>query len=62
MDELARLEPYVGKEKIIEVWGHQIGKSWIVLEKVVDDERKKDKSSEKWKAFKDMGEETVKKI
>lgn len=61
MDELARLTPYIKKEKIIETWGTPMGKSWIILEKLVDDVRTQDVNLKKWKAFKDMAKEAIKK-
>lgn len=61
MDELARLKWYVGKEKIIEVWGHQMGKSWIILEKLVDNVRIEDGFEKKWKAFEDTAKEAIEK-
>lgn len=56
MDELARLTPYIKKEKIIETWGNPMGKSWIILEKLVDDVRTQDKNLKKWKAFQRLAE------
>ncbi len=61
MDELARLEWYVDKEKIIETWGIPMGKSWIILEKLVHDKRKHDNNENKWDAFKKIGEEAAQK-
>ena len=59
MDELAHLKWYVGKKKIIESWGHQMGKSWIILEKFVSDVRTQDGYLKKWKAFEYLAEEAI---
>ena len=66
MDELAHLKSYVGEEKIIEVWGIPMGKSWMILgETVVKDERNKDKRNKspekKWNAFQHLAEKAIEK-
>ena len=59
MDELAHLKWYVSKKKIIETWGHQMGKSWIILEKLVGDVRTQDRYLKKWKAFEGLAKEAI---
>jgi hypothetical protein len=53
MDQLARLEPYLGRKTILEVWGNQLGKAWMILQKTIDEERKYHKK--KWDAFEHLG-------
>ena len=61
MDELARLVPYISKENVLETWDYPLGKSWMILEPTVRDEREKTYHPDKWEAFKDLGEQAVRK-
>jgi hypothetical protein len=61
MDELAHLKWYVGKKKIIETWGLQMGKSWMILKKLVDEVRRQDTHPEKWNAFERFAKIAIKK-
>ena len=60
MNELARLEPYLGEDKILDTWGYPLGKSWMILEETVKAEQKYQPN--KWKSFKDLGETAKKKF
>jgi len=62
MDELARLEPYLGSKKIIDTWGYPLGKSWMILEATVNAERKSTYHLAKWNAFMELGGEAVKRL
>ena len=59
MDELAHLKWYVGEKKIMETWGYQMGKSWIILEKLVGDVRTRDRYLKKWKAFEGLAKKAI---
>ena len=61
MDELARLVLYISKENVLETWSYPLGKSWMILEPTVRDEREKTYHPDKWEAFKDLGEQAVRK-
>ena len=62
MDELARLIPYVKREKIIETWGVPMGKSWMILENFIIDEINREAPHiMKWTPFEDLCKEAVEK-
>ena len=61
MDELAHLKWYVGEEKIIKEWGHQMAKAWKMLEKFVECVRNEEGYLKKWKAFEDLAKKAAKK-
>lgn len=58
MDELARLADYLGEEKMIEVWGFQMAKSWLILKKFVKAKREKD-GFNKWDAFERLTKKAI---
>ncbi|MCK5270201.1 MAG: hypothetical protein KAJ46_05420 [Sedimentisphaerales bacterium] len=62
MDELARLEPYLGSKTIIDTWGYPLGKSWMILEETVNEERDSTYHPTKWGAFMELGREAVKRL
>ena len=59
MDELAWLRHYgLSDRKILEAWGKPMGKAWIVLEKVIEEQRSVD--AEKWKNFEEIAIKAIK--
>jgi len=59
MDELAGLKQFYFKKKIIKYWGIQMGKSCLILENFINDERKHNKN--KWDNFVDIAKKSIKK-
>jgi hypothetical protein len=62
MDELCRLEPYLGKSKMLSTWDDPIGKTWFVAQSWVKKERDICNWSTKWDAFEKIGTEALKKL
>ena len=60
MDELCHLAPYVGKKRILVVFGVQLGKLWMVLRATVKEEQNNWQPG-KWLAFECLGEKARKK-
>ena len=55
IDEFVRLAPYLGKRRMLEVWGDPLAKAWLVLQPLVHEERELTGWSEKWDAFVKVG-------
>src|SRR5437899_1359686 len=55
LDEFARLIPYLPKQTALGIWGVPFAKAWLVLERIVNDERKKCRWPNKWNAFARLG-------
>jgi hypothetical protein len=48
LDEFARLESYIGRRRLIQIWGDPLAKAWILLEPLMADERIRAHAPEKW--------------
>jgi len=59
MDEFARLAPYLGKRKMLAIWGDPLAKAWLVLKPLVEAERDKAHWKEKWDAFQALGDQAL---
>src|SRR5436305_686507 len=55
LDEFVRLAPYLGRRRMLAVWGDPLAKAWLVLEVRVSEERKTTGWSNKWDAFEKIG-------
>ena len=59
IDEFVRLAPYLGKRKMLAVWGDPLAKAWLVLEPLVSEERKATAWPTKWDAFEKFGKKAL---
>jgi hypothetical protein len=59
IDEFVRLAPYLGRRRMLAVWGDPLAKAWFLLEPLVRDERKAAGWSTKWDAFERLGKEAL---
>lgn len=59
VDEFVRLAPYLGRRKMLSVWGDSLAKAWLVLEPLVDNERKATSWPPKWNAFEKFGKRAL---
>lgn len=55
VDEFVRLAPYLGKRRMLRVWGDPLAKAWLVLEPLVRLERDRTAWPAKWDAFERFG-------
>ena len=55
VDEFVRLAPYLGKGRMLRVWGDPLAKAWVVLEPLVRKERDRTAWQTKWDAFERLG-------
>jgi hypothetical protein len=63
MDEFARLVPFLGIQMMLDTWDDPLAKAWVVLERVVNDERtSKTDWSKKWKGFEEIGRQALAKL
>ena len=64
MDELARLVPFLGEEKVLETWDNPFARLWNKLEKFIEFERSPAKANwpEKWLPFEDIGKKAKDRI
>lgn len=60
LDEFVRLAPYLGQRRMLRVWGNPIAKAWLILEPLVQKERKKSLWLTKWDAFEQLGKKALK--
>lgn len=60
VDEFVRLAPYLGKRKMLRVWGDPLAKAWLVLESLVRRERDRTGWPTKWDAFEEFGKKALK--
>jgi len=59
VDEFVRLAPYLGRRRMLAVWGDPLAKAWIVLHTLVDEERKDSGWQTKWDAFEKLGRKAL---
>ena len=59
MDEIARLAPYLGKNRFLKTYYDPLGKCWVVLEKLVKKERELCGWKNKWNEFEALGKKAV---
>lgn len=62
MDEFAHLAPFLGVKKVLAVWDDPLAKAWVVLQEIVNKERKDTKWPEKWMGFSTIGQEALDKV
>jgi hypothetical protein len=55
VDEFVRLAPYLGRRRMLKVWGDPLAKAWLVLEPLVRKERDRTAWQTKWDAFETFG-------
>ena len=55
LDEFARLAPYLGRRRMLKVWGDPLAKAWLVLEPLVSEEREMTGFQDKWGGFEKAG-------
>jgi hypothetical protein len=59
IDEFVRLAPYLGKRKMLAIWGDPLAKAWLVLEPLVTEERSTTSWPTKWDAFEKFGRKAL---
>ncbi len=59
VDEFVRLSPYLGRRRMLAVWGDPLAKAWVVLEPLVAEERRATSWPTKWDAFEKIGSEAL---
>jgi hypothetical protein len=59
MDEFVRLATYLGKRKMLAVWGDFLAKAWVVLKPIVDEERQATAWPTKWDAYEKFGSKAL---
>lgn len=57
-DEFVRLAPYLGRRRMLSVWGEPLAKAWVVLEPLVNEERRVAWPA-KWDAFESVGQSAL---
>jgi hypothetical protein len=62
MDEFAYLVPYLGKDKVLNIWADPLAKAWIVLDPIVQQERKDCEWPTKWSGFEKLGKAALQKL
>ena len=55
LDEFAGLVPYLGRRRMLKVWGDPLAKAWLVLEPLVTKERDGTGFQDKWGDFQKAG-------
>jgi hypothetical protein len=55
VDEFVRLAPYMGRRRMLAVWGDPLAKAWLLLESRVIEERNSCGWQDKWNAFQRVG-------
>jgi hypothetical protein len=59
VDEFVRLAPYLGRRRLLSVWGDPLAKAWLLLEARVHDERVACNWPTKWDAFERIGRKAL---
>ena len=59
VDEFVRLAPYVGRRRLLSVWGDPLAKAWLLLEARVLEEREVCNWPTKWDAFERLGKKAL---
>lgn len=59
VDEFVRLAPYLGRRRLLSVWGDPLAKAWLLLEPRVLDEREVCNWPTKWDAFETIGRKAL---
>lgn len=59
VDEFVRLAPYLGRRRMLSVWGDPLAKAWLVLEPRVIEERQSCGWPTKWDAFERVGRKAL---
>lgn len=59
VDEFVRLAPYLGRRRMLAVWGDPLAKAWLVLEPRVIEERQSCGWPTKWDAFERVGRKAL---
>jgi hypothetical protein len=62
LDKFAQLVFYVGQDKVLELWDDPLGKAWLVLEEIVESERRSSGWTTKWKGFENIGRKAFDKL
>jgi hypothetical protein len=62
MDEFAYLALFLDQKRVLEVWDDPLGKTWAVLQPVVEEERKNVKWESKWSRFEELGSAALEKL
>lgn len=59
LDIFVRLESYIGRRRLLRIWGNPIAKTWLLVQDLVADERSKVSWPEKWDALEAVGKAAV---
>jgi hypothetical protein len=62
LDEFAHLAPFLGQDKVLDVWDDPLAKAWLVLEPVVLAERENSRWQTKWQSFENLGQAALAKL
>ncbi len=55
LDELSYLVPFLGRRRMLKVWGDPLAKAWLILEPLVSEERDRTGFRDKWDGFRKLG-------